>query len=124
MQIKIIEVSDDKKVIVDTPNGRLIGGWYGDIPKVNDFLDVELEISDILKWGIDIESVNSNDYECGFNKNENFIIGCVESVEPDGYTVMVFGEGIICIETVGDPYPVCEFVKMRVKNIEFFDTGL
>lgn len=55
---------------------------------------------------------------------KTFIIGCIEVIEDDGYTVIRFGDSIITIDTEGESFTVGEYVKLVIEKLEFYNIDL
>lgn len=123
IRVEIISI-DENVVEVSTGYGILFGLWNGEIPKTNDIREVEIEIEDTQEWNEDITPTEQREYKCGMIDGKFFIIGCLEAVEDDGYTVIRFGESIISIDTEGESFTVGEYVKLILENIEFYDVAI
>lgn len=123
IRVEIISI-DENVVEVSTGYGILSGLWNGEIPKTNDIREVEIEIEDTQEWNEDITPTESKEYKCGMSDGKIFIIGYLETVEDDGYTVIRFGESIISVDTEGESFIVGEYVKLILENIEFYDVAI
>ena len=124
IKVKIIKINDDRKVDVRTQYGMLSGFWNGDIPKLNEEYEVELEVDDTLKWTGEIIKVDADIFDCSIKDNLVHIIGCVEVVEDDGYTVIRIGDNVLTIDTEGEPFEVGEYVKVIIQRLEFYDVAV
>ena len=124
MRIVVHEIKRNGVVTIDTGNGRIQGKWVGKLPEENSIIDIEVEIIDTLEWNKDITKESVSSYECGFSNDIISFVGYVEPVDDDGYTVIRFGGSIICLDTVGVPFSIGEFIKLVANNIEFYETRL
>ena len=129
MRIQVInygvKVSQDKIVVVfRTKYGDTRAIWQGTIPPILSELEVEFEIQGILTWGLDIVAVNSVEPRI-FNVDDSLHIRCVlESIEPDGYTVVRVDNSIIVIETEGTAPPVGTWVEVKSVKVLLYDSHI
>lgn len=122
--IKNISYSSNEKysVIFTTTYGEAAASWKGDHPVINQSYDVELEFNDIL----DLVPVLNNDSSdtIGVDKQSVFIIGKLESIEGDGYSVIKIGSSIVAVilDTAKNKF-LGMTVKMTAKSLTIYDSN-
>lgn len=65
MNVRIVDILDEHKVIVEVEKNKFIAEWDGDKPEKNEIYTVEMDIDDELVWKTNI---------CFSGKNDNVII--------------------------------------------------
>lgn len=65
MKVRIIDIVDEHKVVVEVDKGKFIAEWDGEKPEKNEMYDVEMDIDDELIWKTNI---------CLASKDDNVII--------------------------------------------------
>lgn len=65
MNVRIIDILDEHKVVVEVESNKFIAEWNGDKPERNEIYTVELDIDDELIWKTNI---------CFSSENNNVII--------------------------------------------------
>lgn len=123
IRVKVIGIKENY-VKVSSQYGQMSGMWNGELPKLHTVKEVEIEIDSTLKWSEDIVEVEETQFKYGNIENKVFIIGCIEAVEDDGYTVIRFGDSIVTIDTEGEPFSKGKFVKLVIDKLEFYDEAL
>jgi hypothetical protein len=119
------ESSEGIKVSFSSEFGEGIALWQGEIPKKGISYDVELEIPNVLKWGSDIQRINSHLYSMETLNNRVCFEGKLESVcEEDGCCVVRFGDGTILLDTEGVPSEVQSFLRFETENIIIYDNNI
>jgi len=117
MVVHIKFIRDDSKIFCSSPFGSLTLKWIDEKPTLNKDYHVELEINKTLFWNKDISLSEINDFTINDENGTIVIIGQLESVEDDGYTVLRVGEDIIPVITKGDPYIIGSMIKITVDTI-------
>jgi len=86
--------------------------------------DVEIEVSKILEWGIDIRKASIK--KCSFNiiDGKTTMTGVIDSVDDDGILVLRVDESVVVFETKGRPYSKGEYITIEIQEIEIFDVNL
>ena len=129
MRIQVInygaKVGQDKIVVVfRTKYGDTRAIWQGPVPPILSEREVEFEIQGILTWGLDIVAVNSVEPRI-FNVDDSLHIrGVLESIEPDGYTVVRVDNSIIVIETEGTAPPVGTWGEVKSAKVLLYDSHI
>ncbi|WP_105620067.1 hypothetical protein [Vallitalea okinawensis] len=121
MEVKIDEILSDNEVIISNKYGVAKAKWIGELPEENSNKHIEVEIKNTLEWGVDILKSEEKMYNLGTEEGSFFLIGCLESYETDGYTVVRCGESIIFLDTIGKPFFKKEYIKVTAQNVEFYD---
>ncbi|MDQ0110678.1 hypothetical protein [Paenibacillus harenae] len=124
--IKNLEESKEEiKVVFSSQFGDGIALWQGAIPKEGSSYDVELEIPDVLKWGKDIQEINSHLYSIKILNNKVCFAGKLESVsDEDGCCVVRFGDSIFLLETDGFPLEGGSFLRFETENVIIYENNL
>ena len=121
MKICVEEIIPSKlpnTVRFSTEFGNALAFWEGDAPVTNCKYHVEVDINDILVWDKDIIAIkDTGNYSIREENNCVSIIGDLESVDDDGYSIIKFGESIIPFMTTGKPFQVGTFIKITTKSI-------
>ena len=65
MKVRIIDIVDEHKVVVEVDKDKFIAEWDGEKPEKNEMYDVEMDIDDELIWKTNI---------CLASKDDNVII--------------------------------------------------
>ena len=65
MEVRIIDIVDEHKVVVEVDKDKFIAEWDGEKPEKNEMYDVEMDIDDELIWKTNI---------CLASKDDNVII--------------------------------------------------
>ena len=65
MKVRIIDIVDEHKVVVEVDKDKFIAEWDGEKPEKNEMYDVEMDIDDELIWKTSI---------CLASKDDNVII--------------------------------------------------
>lgn len=126
MKVKINEVireSSKNLVTYTTEYGSSKGIWIGDAPEIGKEYFVEYEIEDNLIWGDNVKKVEEEQCAIGIEGETLYIIGYLESVEDDGYTVIRLGESIISLVVEGQPFDIGVFVKIEVNELALYDVN-
>ncbi|WP_432663391.1 hypothetical protein R9X47_22770 [Wukongibacter baidiensis] len=123
MEVKIIEFLNDQYVRVVTKYGELDSRWFGIVPPLGSIKHVELEIDELFEWGDNIFLSEEKEFRIE-SDNIICIIGKLESIDDDGYTVIRLGESIISIIIKGISQSIGEYVRLKVTDIELYDVGV
>ena len=102
--------------------GRAI--WNGKKPSIKTIYDIEIEIPQVLCWGMDIVKSGQNEFSIIEEKEYIILVGKLDSIEEDGCTMFKLEDDTIILETQGVPFNVGDFVKIRVSHIIFYDVNL
>ena len=105
--------------------GRAKGLWMDDFPKVEQSYDVEINIDDVLQWGVDISNTQEDKFMRQETESDLWLKGTLENYdEGEGLSIIRFGNSILMIDTTGDPEPIGSPVCMKVKTLKLFDTHI
>jgi len=100
--------------------GAGMAEWHGEIPKINSKYDVEFEIEELLTWGVDINQINEQPCSMYMENEKLIVIGRLESVDEDGYTVVRLGKSIIPLVVKDIPQQETLYVKALINNVILF----
>lgn len=120
MKIKIKEIYKEKSensIHFSTDFGESKALWRGDKPEMNMEYYVEVDIPDILYWGRTITIAEEAKCFIGTDQEKSILIGCLESVEEDGFAVVRLGESIVALETDGKSFQVGTYVKISTEEL-------
>ena len=125
MKIVIIKVDISLADIIiesscDYGSGKAV--WNGhNKPHVGKVYRVEYDLTDILRWGIEITKSDLKEYKIN-NKNDNcYIIGKLDKYYSDDVYDLKFGESVIQLEVEGRNVPVGSFVLVKAESLEVYD---
>ncbi|MFB7141978.1 hypothetical protein ACFCYN_20190 [Gottfriedia sp. NPDC056225] len=122
----IKELSDGYIVKFNSPYGSAEGRWVGSKPKLNAEFDIEIDIPEILEWEKQINQIDKDITQITRDENHVILSGVLESVEPDGYSVLRMGDNIVIFELTGgnyQNYPIGSYVKIKTKQILLYGFG-
>jgi hypothetical protein len=108
-------------VTFTTEFGNAQAIWEGDKPSLDVEYFVEFEIPDTLNWNDSMKQIDEKACTLGMEKDTLYFIGCLESVDEDGYTVIRLGDSIISLIVEGDPFPERAFVKVLANKVVIYD---
>lgn len=61
MKVRIIDIVDEYKVVVEVDKDKFIAEWDGEKPEKNEMYDVEMDIDDELIWKTNIYFASKDD---------------------------------------------------------------
>jgi hypothetical protein len=103
--------------------GRAWAHWIGAIPDENADYDVELEVPDILTWGLEITETTASDSI--FEKEGGVcLVGRVLSLGDDGVAAIRLRDDIVLVEIADAPRPIPRCVLIRIPRLELCDARL
>lgn len=121
MIVKAIEIRSEilSLVLCETLYGKATLTWKGCAPQVGETYDVELETAHVFVWGRDVMEttgpISIQDTSDGIK-----VIGEVESVDGDGYTVLRMGNNIFPILVTGGAPHLGTYVVLTVQSLEAY----
>lgn len=118
---RVLNQTTPIKVEFSTKFGAAIGYWCTDTPCEGKVYFVELEVDGVLVWGEDLVEHDKDECLIGMTGDKPFIIGKLESVEVDGYTVIRLEESILILLTKGDAMPIGSYVKVVIDKLDIYD---
>lgn len=109
----------DSNLIVHflTDYGKATALWEGDNPTINGEYHVEMDFENTLIWNKDIVKDETEKYSIQMHDNMIFLVGILDSVDDDGYTVVKFGDNIVPFVTNGVPFEIGSFIKLIIKTV-------
>lgn len=123
LKIKIEKVSaigGNYRVDFLTEYGISTANWDGDLPEEGKEYFIEIEIGEVLTLGKNLKVSDKGKFTIGMEGDFVTLIGCIESIEEDGYTVLRLGDSIISLEVLG-VIPLDSFVKVISNEVTLFD---
>ncbi len=93
-------------------------------PVVNQKYNVELDISEELIYGKDIQTSKEKTFSINIDSDEIVITGILEKVWGDGVADLRFGKSLIQIEISGKNLPKGEYVRLRTDSLEMYNSNL
>lgn len=115
MNVKIIEIFDFN-VLCETKFGKITLAWNGVLPQINQQYEVELDADEILEENINIFLSDEDVSMFDFN-NKKIIIGDLESIDDDGYTILRIENQILPLWSKNIEKFINKRVKIYLKNI-------
>jgi len=94
--------------------------WHGKTPKVNSVQHVEFDIKETLTWGVDIYPSDVESCTINMVNKKLVILGQLESVDEDGYTVVRLGNSIIPLDVQGITQLEPMYVKAVLNEVTLF----
>ena len=106
--------------------GSAVGLWNGPSPHVGSSYDVELEAPGLLLWGDDLRLCRGCEDDTITQLDEGGVLvqGAVIALEDDGTVVLRVGDGLLMLDTAGDPERGVTRVQARVPELRLYDTRL
>ena len=111
----------DQKIYFSTEYGHAVASWDGDLPEKGKEYFVEIEISESLTLGSNLKICEEDKFAIGMEQDSIFLIGCLESIEEDGYAVLRIGESIVSLALAGTVPTESTFVKVVPDEVTLFD---
>ena len=118
---KVINEGSKNTVMFSTEYGNAKATWNGELPEANKEYFVEFEITDILVWQKNVTLSEKLKNVIGMENDAFYMIGFLESVEEDGYTVVRLGESIVSLEIEGNSLQQGTFVKVKADRLLLYD---
>lgn len=112
---------DGNKVEFTSVLGNGVAVWCGEPPKVNSCYNVEFDVDDIFKWGLNINDVCQETPEIKMDDEGILFVSQVISYESDGVLTVSLGGQIIFLDV--EDYPGgCKYVSFStaIKNISLY----
>lgn len=119
---EIINQTQGYKVKFSTEYGNASAFWKGNEPHINKEYFVELEVPGVLYWKADI-AVTEENHIIAVESDTVHLVGLLESIEEDGYTVIRLGDSIISLETLGESPAVGSYVKFTTNNLLLYEVN-
>lgn len=123
IKINILETKENY-IKVSTPYGEMKCQHDNKLNNESSSFDVEIEVSKILEWGIDIRKASIK--KCSFNivDGKTAMTGLVDSVDDDGILILRVDNSVVVFETKGRPYSKGEYITIEIHEMEIFDVNL
>lgn len=127
MQIQILSVHEDRKALrvhftCDLGHGE--ARWTGRTPTPDTTYNVEIDIPATLRWDVTIRPTLETAPLIATTIDGNRLVARLESVDPDGISVLRFGPSIILAEADGEPPARGSWVQVRTPNLVLYPYDL
>ncbi|PAN79442.1 hypothetical protein CIW69_04655 [Enterobacter cloacae] len=112
---------DGNKVEFTSPLGNGVAVWCGEPPEVSGSYNVEFDVDDIFKWGLNINDVCQETSEIKVDGDGMLFVSQVISYESDGVLTVSLGGQIIFLDV--EYYPGgSKFVSFStaIENISLY----
>jgi len=124
MRIEISEISDNNKIVFNTPLGIGKGIWMSEpLPLRNKSYDVEIEINDSLKWGDNISFTEDDKEAIGIDNGYVYIQGKIEGVDSDGLVILRLGDSVIMLDNFTTLPPAGSFIRLDAVTLQLFNAN-
>jgi len=118
---KIENYSEGILVRFATEYGEGFGIWNGNKrPVEKDAYNIELDITDTLKWGKDVVLSKNNGFKIAVTESAIILTGKVEKLYSDGMVDFRLGTSLIQLELEGKGIPIGKFVDVKTNDIEVY----
>lgn len=119
--IEKVNLYDNPNIIYfSTEFGNAQAIWEGDKPEIGKEYFVEVDIENPLKFEDDLIEFEQDTFSIGMVKDSIFIIGFLESVEDDGYSVLRLRDNIVTFEVEGRLPSDNIFIRIEPRKIKLF----
>ena len=125
MNVKIVDILYDHKVVVQVESNKLIAEWDGEKPEINESYAVEIDIDDELIWKTNICFSSENDNVIIQGENGIRIVAKLDyNSEYNLATVKVY-DSIVLIEIEGIEQDISnEWVEINCDSIRLSNINL
>ncbi len=124
MKIHITKVntsSEDVIIFFSSEYGDAEAFWgTKPIPKANADYEVEVDITDELIWGQDINLSKDKKF-CIRMQDEIYITGILEKVYKNGLADFRLGKSLVQLELEGKNIPIGEYVTIKATSLEVYE---
>ncbi|NPC93242.1 hypothetical protein HOO54_13615 [Bacillus sp. WMMC1349] len=116
--------AENNTVAFSLEYGRSSAYWEGSIPECNKYYDVEFEIPELLIWNKDIKEEKSTSFNIKGGEDTSYIVGRLESSSEDGCCIVKIGDGVVFLETEGNPFKNGTYISFSSKGLTLCETEL
>ena len=125
MNVQLLEILNENKVLVKVGENRFCAVWDGDKPEKNKIYTVEMDIDDVLLWGVNIFPTKEN-VDVIIQKTEYIkIIAKLDyDIENDFASLKVY-DSIVLVDLIGlDRKVLNEWVEINCRLVSLSDINL
>ncbi|MFC7443074.1 hypothetical protein [Laceyella putida] len=124
VKIKSISMNENQCIVEFTSKyGDGYGVWHG-IPQIGKEYEVEIEITNSLRWGTDIKITNERMEMISKEYQLLKLNGELQHVYDDQLAVLKIGSSMIFLETEGNAFPEGSSIQIKVPLIHIYDTNI
>lgn len=128
MKILIVEISkareNDAVVYFSSEFGMAHGKWVGSLPEVNTEYEVEIDISDVLRWGKDIFEIADKSETLMEKNGETCITGQLKSVDDEYVALISLAHDSFFVELSSAPSSVPCYVLIKTSLLQLFNSNM
>lgn len=125
MNVQLLEILNESKVLVRVGENRFCAVWNGDKPEKNKIYNVELDIDDVLLWGINIVPTKEN-VDVIIQKTEYIkIIAKLDYDTENDFASLKVYDSIVLVDLIGlDRKVLNERVEINCRLVSLSDINL
>lgn len=128
MRVRVIRVLEsgtgDLAVEFASEVGQATARWDGLPPEEGASYEVEIDVPNALAWGSDIARCSPSKPAISGGPDTLELVGEVEMVSPDGYTIVRVGKCMVRFRAQGQPFPIGSWVRLRARDALLCEQGL
>lgn len=116
MKIEIEQIVADNTVYFSSEFGKGIATWGENEPQCKKY-EVEIDIEDNLIWGKSINKSNATIASISVNETVHTLVGVLDSIDEDGYSVLRMGNAIISFFADGKAFDIGNMIEIKAEKI-------
>lgn len=125
MNVKISDILDKHKVVVQVENNEFVAEWDGDTPEKNESYVVEMDIDDELIWETNICFSSENNNLIILNDKEIKIVAKLDYNSEDNLATLNIYDSIVLIDVEGIQQDISsEWVEINCDSIRLSNINL
>jgi hypothetical protein len=128
MEIEIIDIAEknveEYSVSFQSPFGSISAIWLGEAPEVGERYAVELEIGDMLAWGVDITLREDREYYIFERDGQKYFRGRIYHMDASGLLMLKIGTSLLMVSTTGEPLARSGCVEVKATNVYVYDEDI
>ena len=125
MNVQLLEILNESKVLVKVGENRFYAVWDGDKPEKNKIYTVEMDIDDVLWWGVNIIPTKEN-VDVIIQKTEYIkIIAKLDYDTENDFASLKVYDSIVLVDLIGlDRKVLNEWVEINCRLVSLSDINL
>ena len=125
MNVRLLEILNESKVLVKVGEYRFYAVWDGDKPEKNKIYTVEMDIDDVLLWGVNIVPTKEN-VDLIIQKTEYIkIIAKLDYDTENDFASLKVYDSIVLVDLIGlDRKVLNEWVEINCRLVSLSDINL
>ncbi|NFI94304.1 hypothetical protein FC961_07885 [Clostridium botulinum] len=125
MNIKIVDILDENKVVVEVESKEFIAEWDGDTPERNEIYTVEMDIEDELIWKTNICFSTENDSVIIQKGSGVKIVAKLDYNSEDNLAILKVYDSIVLVDVEGIGQDILnEWVEINCNLIRLSNINL